>query len=94
MLGQETSHDDLAILLGAGVLSIAEVELIGHPLGNVALVSLDGLELLGVPGPVVHQGIGQSGRERLTALEAFRRETKSGSLDASVTGRHGSMIAP
>jgi hypothetical protein len=87
VLSQETSHDDLAILFGAGVLSIAAVELLGRPRGNGALVSLNGRELLGVPGHVVHQRIGQGRRERLAALEAFRRETKSSSLHARVTGR-------
>ena len=94
VLGEQTSHDDFAILLGPGVLLVAAVELIGHPLRKWSFVSLDGLPLLGVPAHVVRQSIGQGRREWLTPLEAFRCEAKRGSLEPSVTGGHGSMIAP
>jgi len=47
VLDEQASHEDFTVLLGSGILAIAAVELLGHPFGKGAFVSLDGRQLLG-----------------------------------------------
>jgi hypothetical protein len=93
VLRQQASHDDFSVLLRAGVLAFAAVELIGHPLRKRPLVRLDGRELLGVFGHVVREGVGELGREGFATLESVRSETKCCSLKTRIAGRHVPIIA-
>jgi hypothetical protein len=50
VLREEASHHDVAVLLRTRVLTIATVELLGHPLRERALVRLNGCKLVGMLG--------------------------------------------
>jgi hypothetical protein len=88
VLGQQPSHDDLTVLLGARVLALAPIQLVGHPLWQRPFVRLDGRHVFGVPSHVVGEGLGQLLLERLAALDALGGEAKSCSLK---TGSRGAM---
>jgi hypothetical protein len=42
VLREQPSHDELAIFRGVPILSIAPVELLGHPLRELTFVRVDG----------------------------------------------------
>ncbi len=91
MLREQASHDEIAVLLAACILTLATVELIDHPLRQRPFLRLHGRnlrDLVRVLCHVIRERVGELGREGFATLDSFCSETKCGGLKAGIAWTH------
>lgn len=94
MLREQASHDNLSLFLRTGVLTIATVKFVGHPLRERPFVGFDGRELVRMLGQVIRERVSEFGGEGFASLESFCCQPKGGGLKTGIVGRHPYKPSP